>query len=99
MQIKDKIVEMVKSVHASAVSKKEIAERFQKEYPLIRKSAIDNFVSEGFTKERRACDSKVRLYAKVESIEKYGADEELIQSLPMIQEERLDNERTEKMDN
>jgi hypothetical protein len=33
------------------------------------------------------------MYVKVESLEKYGADPLLIQRLPLILEEKLDNEK------
>lgn len=54
---------------------------------------MEGFIKECFEKSRRPEDTKFRLYAKVEVVEKYGGSANLIENLPLILEQRREQEQ------
>ena len=66
---------------------------YKAKYGDLRKTHVEFFVKECFSKEKRPLDSKQRLYAKVDAVEKYGGNNLLIERMPLILEEKRDFEK------
>ncbi|CDW90095.1 UNKNOWN [Stylonychia lemnae] len=91
-QIKDYINDLIEIAHGCILSKKQLQEQIKQKYPELPKLKIEIFVKECFDKEKRHPDSKARLYARIDAIEKYGGDEQLIANMPLILESKRDQE-------
>eukprot|EP00347_Sterkiella_histriomuscorum_P010123 403377516 len=97
VEIKHYIQEIIELCHGSLQSKKQLIELLKQAHQDIAKKRIETFVRECFDKERRTPDTKTRLYAKVEVVERYGGDEQLIANMPLILEQKRDEEQKLRM--
>ena len=102
-QIKDYIEDLIEFAHGCLLSKKQLIDNIRSKFPDLSKSKIELFVKETFDKEKRHPDSKVniilfliviqmRLYAKIEVVERYGGDDQLIANMALILESKRDQE-------
>jgi len=79
MQISDKLEDLVPLIHGVQNSKKVIKELIKHQFPKMRKSHIEVFLKDCFVKEKMPQDKKVRLFAKADALEKYGAGQSLLE--------------------
>ncbi|TNV87320.1 hypothetical protein FGO68_gene14514 [Halteria grandinella] len=93
LEIKDVIDRLIEIGHGSSIPKKQLVDLIKSENTLLKKGHVETFVKECFKKEKRPLDSKVRLIAQAEAVERYGGQSELIQNMPTILEKRVEEDR------